>query len=269
MLSADLIAEFVEKKFKTPVSCKTISESSFKYRLDDLDRNEGFYVVMERNWRRISFKTVLEPFSKPFLKEIDRASVAKKELFYNLFQAFSKNSSLILSINKNEMDINDFRKNRSEIKDFQIESLIKNIDFNEANRNEINMKSADSVLAIFCLMMVYLHKKVLDNENLSKEGSVVERLVKQYERNPIYGEIVKALKGAICCVCDFRFEDRYGDHGKEFIEIHHVTPVSKMQNGYDFDPLRDLVPVCSNCHSIIHRRKTPFTIEEIRSVIRK
>jgi 5-methylcytosine-specific restriction protein A len=38
----------------------------------------------------------------------------------------------------------------------------------------------------------------------------------------------------------------------------------------EFDPQRDLVPVCPNCHSMLHRgRLTPLSIDDLRSVLRR
>ena len=57
-----------------------------------------------------------------------------------------------------------------------------------------------------------------------------------------------------CEICGFSFVDKYGDIGKDFIEAHHIKPVSEMKEGESTN-INDLVMVCSNCHSMIHRRK--------------
>lgn len=46
------------------------------------------------------------------------------------------------------------------------------------------------------------------------------------------------------------FEKKYGELGKDYIEIHHIKPISEIDSEYVVDPEKDLIPVCSNYHSI-------------------
>ncbi|MGI6487845.1 MAG: HNH endonuclease [Syntrophothermaceae bacterium] len=73
--------------------------------------------------------------------------------------------------------------------------------------------------------------------------------------------------GSRCVVCGFDFEKIYGPIGKDKIHIHHLIPLSEIQKEYEVDPIRDLRPVCPNCHLIIHSKREPFTIEEVRKMI--
>lgn len=100
-----------------------------------------------------------------------------------------------------------------------------------------------------------------------EEGKVVRSLSNRYERNPINRYICLQNKGYKCCVCGFDFEKQYGEIGEYFIHVHHVVPVSKMGEGYVVDPINDLVPVCPNCHAMIHRTDPPLSIEELKSRI--
>lgn len=102
-----------------------------------------------------------------------------------------------------------------------------------------------------------------------QEGNVKEILSKRYERSRINREICLAHKGYSCSVCGFNFLTTYGQLGKDFIEVHHTTPVSEMGDNYTIDIDRDLVPVCSNCHAMIHRKRPPLTIEELKAMIAK
>ena len=63
--------------------------------------------------------------------------------------------------------------------------------------------------------------------------------------------------------------DKYGDIGKDFIEAHHIEPrFQKMKEGESTN-INDIVMVCSNCHSMIHRRKPWLNKNEIRDIIKK
>ena len=36
---------------------------------------------------------------------------------------------------------------------------------------------------------------------------------------------------------------------------------------YQIDPIKDLRPVCPNCHSVIHRDASPLSIEQARALL--
>ena len=57
-------------------------------------------------------------------------------------------------------------------------------------------------------------------------------------------ELLKELKGTICCNCGLDCKDN--------IIFHHVVPVSIGGN----DAINNIVPVCSVCHGIIHFAET-------------
>ena len=101
------------------------------------------------------------------------------------------------------------------------------------------------------------------------EGARKTVVVNAYERDPGARAACLAKYGFACTVCDVRLEDRYGEIAREFIHVHHVTPVSKIGKAYEVDPVQDLRPVCPNCHAILHRKDPPLTIEAARKLVRK
>jgi predicted HNH restriction endonuclease len=74
--------------------------------------------------------------------------------------------------------------------------------------------------------------------------------------------------GSLSCeVCNFFFQKAYGKIGEEFIEAHHKIPVSSM-NPDTVVRTRDLAPVCSNCHRMLHRHHDPWlTVEELKDIV--
>ena len=77
-----------------------------------------------------------------------------------------------------------------------------------------------------------------------------------------------------CCVCGFDFIDFYGEIGKGYIDIHHERPIFQLSNdgNTEFlkDALKNVKPVCPNCHRMLHRnRKHTLTIEELKNIISK
>ena len=101
------------------------------------------------------------------------------------------------------------------------------------------------------------------------EGLKKTVTVNTYERNSKARELCVKHWKAICAVCDFDFESTYGEIGKGFIHVHHLTPVAQIGKTYQVDPIKDLIPVCPNCHSIIHKKEPPFSIDEIKKMLSK
>lgn len=108
---------------------------------------------------------------------------------------------------------------------------------------------------------------------VATSGSHVEGLPSSiistiYERDPEAKEACIQHYGAVCQVCDFEFVKLYGELGRGFIHVHHIVPLANVRAAHMVDPVRDLRPVCPNCHAMIHRdRHRPLTIEELRAHI--
>jgi 5-methylcytosine-specific restriction protein A len=117
--------------------------------------------------------------------------------------------------------------------------------------------------------------KVENDENIDrvKEGQVLFKLHKIRERN---SKIIQSKKNRVlqeqgtlkCEVCDFDFEEFYGELGRGYIECHHLTPLSEY-NVQDETRLEDLALLCSNCHRMIHRELGVSTVIEFRRKILK
>src|SRR5262249_52361599 len=101
------------------------------------------------------------------------------------------------------------------------------------------------------------------------EGQVTQLLVNAYERNPQARATCIAHYGARCYVCRLDFGERYGPTVKGFIHVHHLCPLSAIGQEYEVDPVADLRPVCPNCHAVIHSRKPPYSMEEVRRMLRE
>lgn len=106
-------------------------------------------------------------------------------------------------------------------------------------------------------------------ERRYSEGEIRQMSINAYERSGSARRRAIEIHGTYCACCDMSFEAQYGEIGRGFIHIHHSTPLGT-QMRRDVNPKTDLVPVCPNCHAMLHRRKEkPFTVEELRDVIQK
>ncbi len=99
------------------------------------------------------------------------------------------------------------------------------------------------------------------------EGEMRQVIMNRYERNHEARERCIAIKGYRCAVCGIDFKEIYGEIGEGFIHVHHTTPISSIGKGYTIDVLNDLVPVCPNCHAMIHKKNPPFTVAEMNDIL--
>lgn len=107
-----------------------------------------------------------------------------------------------------------------------------------------------------------------DNEKLY-EGALITVKANKYERNQKARKECVAKKGYHCLVCGRDFESTYGEIGRGFIHVHHLTPISSIGQEYELNVDTDLAPVCPNCHYMLHRKNPPYTIEELKDILAK
>jgi 5-methylcytosine-specific restriction enzyme A len=113
--------------------------------------------------------------------------------------------------------------------------------------------------------------EMIEGNAIEFEGLRKQILVNKYERSSIARKKCIEHHGLACKVCTMSFSKKYGNIGDEFIHIHHLTPMHKIGHEYKVDYKNDLIPVCPNCHSMLHRKingKEP-TIDELRRMINK
>lgn len=162
-------------------------------------------------------------------------------------------------------------------------SIINNIDSyipqyilyssNQIDREKITKESIKSIIETNVISNMP-DENCINNEDLTEEtgyieGSLKRVFVNAYERNQKLRKACIEKYGAICSVCSFNFQDKYGDLGKGFIEVHHRIPLKNIRHGY-IASVDDLIPVCSNCHSMLHKLGDyNMTINELKQIIER
>lgn len=106
----------------------------------------------------------------------------------------------------------------------------------------------------------------LPNSNFV-EGNEVRYELTKYERNPQARLACINYHGCSCKACGINFGNVYGEIGEGFIHVHHLTPISQQVGEYQIDPINDLVPLCPNCHSMVHRSTPPLTIDQLKKIL--
>ena len=109
----------------------------------------------------------------------------------------------------------------------------------------------------------------VDTSTTYAEGTTRQVTINVYERNVEARTICINYYGLNCFTCGFNFEKTYGEMGAGFIHAHHLKPLSTIGKGYRLNPIKDLRPVCPNCHAMLHQRKPAYSIDELKAVLRR
>lgn len=97
------------------------------------------------------------------------------------------------------------------------------------------------------------------------EGERYEVRSTAVERNPQARQACIDHHKAECFACGFNFATRYGDMGEGYIHVHHRRALALSDGPYQLDPIEDLVPLCPNCHAMVHRYADPSDVEGFKA----
>ena len=104
------------------------------------------------------------------------------------------------------------------------------------------------------------------------EGAAKQVLTTRHERSKNARKACIAYHGCICKACGFDFGLHYGPEADGMIEVHHLNPISQARESAHVDHIKDLVPLCANCHRVTHlngRAAVPLPMKELRRMVRK
>jgi len=237
---------------------------------------EGFKIKIQLGWKTINASFVLGNLAKALLFEM-RLAFAKNRSIFNLMANNIQENGGILSVNINGDNV------RLDNYDFWPETW----HYLQINLHTRPIESyldfgADPGLFSYLVKWSYLFLSLImtllplrdDIEEQDEQIGYVEGIKTQftgdrYERSRVNRMACIAANGFRCKVCGFDFGETYGQVGEGFIHVHHLIPLSQSgDEGRVFDPVKELVPVCPNCHAMIHKRTPPYSLEEIRLMIK-
>ena len=101
------------------------------------------------------------------------------------------------------------------------------------------------------------------------EGAKKTTTVNTYERSTVARAQCIQHYGTACSVCDMDFMSIYGDIGDGFIHVHHLVDLSTIAAEYKVNPIRDLRPMCPNCHAMLHKTKPAMSISDLKLIFKQ
>ena len=102
----------------------------------------------------------------------------------------------------------------------------------------------------------------MEGEHIKIERTVIRR-------NPEARKKCIEILGCKCAACELVMSDKYGPLAGGVIEVHHLIPIHLFDEAHQIDPLVDLIPLCPNCHTMIHKLEDPSDIEGLKRLIQE
>jgi 5-methylcytosine-specific restriction protein A len=236
----------------------------------DLHVNDGFLVRAVVGWRSVRAELQIGRFARDFVADLGTATSEMKAQFSALSESVQDVKGRI------EFFVNQVRQNPTDWTTWptdwtEVSLSVERTPLLLDHESRDNLHDAIVVWGGTLLGMIISLSQTEETDLMQHEGlpeGAVQRVeVNKYERSRINRSICVAAHGSKCMGCSFDFGEKYGQLGRGFIHVHHIFPVSKMGGSYVIDPRRDLIPVCANCHAMLHRRDPPLSLDELHDII--
>lgn len=260
----------LEKNFSMPFEVTSSSvDGEIHYTCWPANEDQMFFNVMVyiHNQIRLIVEIYPQTHGGYILNEMALASAEKRKCFFAYKQMLmEKGAKIKFLVNNNNLTEEEWP---SRWKSFYVK--ITKVPIPESTDSDFSITlewMQHGIDLVFSLLTISdISENDIFGQAVQTEGTPQEIRSIRYERNHINRELCLHMKGHSCAVCGMNFFDTYGIIGKDFIEVHHTTPVSEMDEDFVLNIERDLVPLCSNCHSMVHRKKPPYSIHEMKMIL--
>jgi 5-methylcytosine-specific restriction protein A len=276
MLDANVLAEKIQTRFGLGItgSSEKIEGGTFVVlRPIDLEYPNGFGIVIARTPRLIEASFKADAFSRSLIRHMAESDDEAKTTFAILAQkAITNGFRLTICVNGNHVNSPEELPSGDWTKlEFECDKRLDNSKPSQEQFQNLALETASVCLGlVLSLIEVEEVTEIIQGFDGSlPEGAKTQIVVNKYERSPANRAACISFFGPICQVCSFDFGSFYGQIGQDYIEVHHRVPVSLMGREYRLDPVKDLVPVCGNCHAMIHRKNPPVSVEELKALLLK
>ena len=239
-----------------------ISQGEFVYRAAEFEKNRGFHIELVDSALNLTINFSLETFAADLAESIRSQVELASEEFSVLEDRSLENRDVALRINgrlcASFADALKTDRWQNVSLQLRIEKPAKESDLT----GEINY-----LLTLILLMLPI--EELSEAQDFDEEGRVRRGEFNRYERSAKNRRICIALFGFDCAVCGTNMEKTYGELGSDFIHVHHITPVSMMGGSREVNPATELIPLCPNCHYILHRITPPLEPDRLRAILKE
>jgi hypothetical protein len=227
------------------------NENKLIIRDANTDQGKGFKIILNKEPRYIHAIIEFEDYAKQLMDYADKILQEENLIIKNIFDAKSNLSGKIYRQQVEKI----FEPQTREPKAWWITLEYKR----GLDEKQDIITFVDSMICFVFFLLPYKTEGVIEGHKY---------LESVYERSPINRKICLAFHGYRCKICDINLKETYSSINHESIHVHHLNLISK--NGVSIpDPIKDMVPLCPNCHHIIHLRTPQYSLEEVRTMLKK
>ncbi len=267
------IEEFLRRRFGFDVNVETESFNNGQrliIRPANVDTTIYFKVEVILGWRSIEAKFIPDNYSAELLVAMESASADQKAAFVtfagSIIDKGARFGMTFGQLKENPLCPSDWP---SRWTDFEISMEKVGLVFGMGD-DEDSKVALPWIASFFGATLALLPLEPIVSTDIQKgeeEGRAFYAMVRKYERSRINRAACLEVNGTKCIICKVEFGEEYGSIAEGLIHIHHLTPVSMLGDGYVIDPSKDLVPVCPNCHAVIHRHFPPLDLDTVRQAL--
>lgn len=249
---------------------KGSADHDFSLRISSIPRPEGFSIRISEGLSSWKLDLNLDSFSVDLLK-----------LFSQTFESRKDDIKSVLKSGDDFGISTNFFVNNKDIQQLEQHESWKNVEIAVLSRyfeEELKFKSLkNSLLHFLCLIIpLFTEDPSIENEEFNsysnligeEEGALFRIATNRYERSRINRSRCLSFYGFSCQGCGLVLEEKYGPIGQGSIHVHHKIPVSQMGGSVVVNPISDLVPLCPNCHLIVHKKDPPLEVKELQDLVK-
>lgn len=271
MIDALVLSDALTERFGLPVSATSQLETDglhITIKPTSIPQTISFQVKLILGWRTIKARFSPGNYASSLLRSIKTATADQKSAFSVFAKSLKRRGADVVvefdSVRVDETVPESWPNNWS-----SINIGMKKLGIVVENQSGYDFAEVFPWTTGFFGMTLAMLPLEPEEDRLAgvMEGSVTYKTVKSYERSRINRAACIEIHGTSCLACGMSFGAYYGRIAEGFIHVHHITPVSSLGGAYVINPGTDLVPLCPNCHAVVHRRNPPFTVAEIKTLL--
>lgn len=264
--SAEQVSQLILQKLGLRVDAG-VSDGAMTITPSGYHSSEAFSLRFSPGWRSADAILLPGTFAGSTVRAMGEASGDAKSLFTGYTAALLASSvQVAMKVNGKPVDATETISWPGEWQSFEI-ALRKTALVFDLNRDAELLPIADLLVTpLIGMAMALIGTENIESYEGDIEGTAIQYLATRYERKKLNRDACIRIHGTRCHGCGFDFGAFYGELAEGYIEIHHIESLAASGEVH-INPATDLVPLCSNCHSVVHRVAPPLPISELRRMV--
>jgi 5-methylcytosine-specific restriction protein A len=264
--SCELLSALVLRKLGLHVTAE-VSGGEMKVWPAGYDRTESFAVRFRPGWRSADAFLAPGNFAGATVRAMGEAPESAKLLFTSYAHGLKQAGVLVgMKVNDLASDPADPGSWPDMWSSFEVTLRKTALVFDLHKDTELLPVADLLVTPLLGMAMSLIGTENIEAFEGETEGATVQYLATRYERKKINRDACIRIHGSNCAGCGFSFGDFYGELADGYIEVHHIESLAA-SGEILINPRTDLIPLCSNCHSAVHRVRPPLAIDDLKALV--